>query len=255
MRYYVVSDVHGFYSILKSSLANAGFFRDTEPHTLLILGDLFDGGKEARALQDFILDLMERDEVILIRGNHEDQFVETFASGRPLPHTHKAINEIYDTALQLTGYDWVMAQLRHYDFVDKARATPFYRDIIPAMLDYFETEHYIFTHGWVPCSQTLDGAYRLHSDWRGADERFWLNARWVNGMDAAQTASVEGKTVICGHCPASYGHAMIESKKAAWLDAGANFAPYYGNGIIAIDACTALSKIINVLVLEDKPLI
>ena len=34
MKYYVVSDVHGHYSILHDTLEKAGFFSDTEPHKL-----------------------------------------------------------------------------------------------------------------------------------------------------------------------------------------------------------------------------
>ena len=64
MKYYVTADIHGFYSILRSSLEDAGYFQDKDPHKLIILGDLFDRGKEALQLQDFILDLMGRDEVL-----------------------------------------------------------------------------------------------------------------------------------------------------------------------------------------------
>lgn len=38
MKYYVVSDVHGFYSRLRAALTDAGFFADTEPHKLVVLG-------------------------------------------------------------------------------------------------------------------------------------------------------------------------------------------------------------------------
>ena len=76
MKYYVTSDVHGFYTPLREALTNAGYFDDDVPHKLLIAGDLFDRGGEATALQDFILDLMDRDAVILIRGNHEDLYEE-----------------------------------------------------------------------------------------------------------------------------------------------------------------------------------
>ena len=69
MKYYVTSDIHGFYSELSQSLSEAGFFTDEEPHKLIVLGDLFDRGQEARFLQQFILELMEKDEVILIRGH------------------------------------------------------------------------------------------------------------------------------------------------------------------------------------------
>ena len=58
MKYYVTSDVHGFYTPLRTSLTKAGYFDDAEPHKLLIVGDLFDRGGEAVELQGFILDLL-----------------------------------------------------------------------------------------------------------------------------------------------------------------------------------------------------
>ena len=48
MRYYVISDVHGYYTQMKSALEKAGFFSDTTPHKLVMLGDLFDRGHEAK---------------------------------------------------------------------------------------------------------------------------------------------------------------------------------------------------------------
>lgn len=76
MRYYVTADVHGYFSELKSALAENGFFEDTEPHKLIICGDIYDRGAETLELQNFILDLMSKNEVILIRGNHEDLALE-----------------------------------------------------------------------------------------------------------------------------------------------------------------------------------
>ena len=76
MRYYVVADVHGFFEPLKQALEEKGFFSDTSERKLIICGDLFDRGTGARKLQDFITELMEKDEVILIKGNHEDLMEE-----------------------------------------------------------------------------------------------------------------------------------------------------------------------------------
>lgn len=83
MRYYVTSDTHGFYTALETALKTAGYFEDTQPHKLLIVGDLFDRGDEALRLQTFILDQMENDSVILIKGNHEDMFVQLVWSRSP----------------------------------------------------------------------------------------------------------------------------------------------------------------------------
>ena len=127
MKYYVVADVHGFFSVLDSALKDAGYYSDPKPHKLMVLGDLFDRGSEAAELQSYILNLMDKDEVILIRGNHEDLFVEMVTEDEGLPYSHHVSNGTYDTALHLTGYDPVMAQIRHYDFADEAMKTPYYR--------------------------------------------------------------------------------------------------------------------------------
>lgn len=166
MRYYVISDVHGYYTQMKSALEKAGFFSDTTPHKLIMLGDLFDRGHEAKQLQQFILEQMEQDKIILIRGNHEDLFVELVTTDAGMPYSYHKSNGTYDTALQLTGFDPVMASIRHYDFADAAKDTPFYKEIIPAMLDYFETEHYVFTHGWIPSIPNRDKSYSYISSWR-----------------------------------------------------------------------------------------
>ena len=109
MRYYVISDVHGYYTQMKSALEKAGFFSDTTPHKLIMLGDLFDRGHEAKQLQQFILEQMEQDKIILIRGNHEDLFVELVTTDAGMPYSYHKSNGTYDTALQLTGFDPVMA--------------------------------------------------------------------------------------------------------------------------------------------------
>ena len=72
MRYYVVSDVHSFYTEMIKALTEKGYFEDKEPHKLIICGDMFDRGSESVAMQKFIMELVEKDEVILIRGNHEE---------------------------------------------------------------------------------------------------------------------------------------------------------------------------------------
>jgi hypothetical protein len=58
------------------------------------------------------------------------------------------------------------------------------------------------------------------------------------------------KTVVFGHWHCSTGWAKAEG--CSEFDEDAKFEPYYGDGFIAIDACTAHSGKVNVLVLEDE---
>lgn len=66
MRYYVVADVHGFYSELQAALTEKGFYEDKEPHKLVVCGDLLDRGGEALKVQEFILELLKKGKVILL---------------------------------------------------------------------------------------------------------------------------------------------------------------------------------------------
>ena len=252
MKYYVTADTHGFYSVLREALEKAGYFDDREERKLIILGDLFDRGEEAKEMQGFILQQMETGDLILVKGNHEDLFQELVTEDKGLPYSHHVHNGTYDTALQLTGFDPTMAHIRNYDFADAAKQTPFYTQIIPSMIDYYETEHYIFVHGWIPCIADRRTGFSYYSDWRSVDTFEWKRARWYNGMDAVQTC-MEDKTILCGHWHSSYGHWKYEHIGSKF-GADADFSPYYGSGIIALDACTAISNRVNVIVLEDNPI-
>ena len=252
MRYYVAADVHGFYTEFHKALEAVGYFAETRPHKLVILGDVFDRGREALEMQDFILKRLAEDAVILVRGNHEDLFADLVTVDQGLPVRHHVGNGTYGTALQLTGFDAAMARIRHWDFAEQARKTPYYQRIIPATVDYYETENHIFVHGWIPYMREYRGSWNYGPDWREAGWEDWRMARWTNGMDAARSYEGE-KTILCGHWHCSYGHAVYEHKGSEF-GPDADFSPYFAPGVIALDACTAYSGRVNVLVLEDEPL-
>jgi len=257
MRYYVTTDIHGYFSEFMKALTDTGFFEDKTPHKLIICGDLFDRGQEALKLQEFILDLMEKDEVILIKGNHEDlmiRLLERWDKGS-WAERHNHTNRTMDTVFQLTkatGKDLITDNLRVRDLLAE---TPYIKKIIPSMINYFETENYIFTHGWVPCIIEMKGCiiqkYTYIDDWRKADDDMWNEARWINGIEAAHRGVVEKeKTIVCGHWHCSYGHAHFENDGGEFFG-NPNFNPYYGDGIIALDAATAFSGRVNCIVIED----
>ena len=138
MRYYVTADVHGYFDELKKALAEQGYFTDTAPHKLVICGDLYDRGKQASALQAFILDLMEKEEIILIRGNHEDlalDLLQGWYDGSYLKYHHHS-NGTIDTVCQLTGTTPDNLKYRP-EVVEKRLAdNPYIQEIIPSMKDY-----------------------------------------------------------------------------------------------------------------------
>ena len=262
MRYYAVADTHGYYSILERALKEVGFFEDKEPSKLIVCGDLLDRGAEAKALVDFCLRLAEQDRLIYLLGNHEDllvQCLQQIARGGAYEiaagMSHHYSNGTWDTLLQLAEMGEVEAYQNPHELVRRVMRSPFYSRLLPKGIDFFETPHHIFTHGWLPCLKDGIGPltkYAYDPDWRAADISRWQSARWYNGMELAclHRVTEPGKTVVCGHWHASYGHAKIAHRCTEW-GKDAIFSPFDAEGILAIDACTAASGRINCVVIED----
>ena len=253
MRYYVLADVHGFYSETLDALRNQGYYEDKGEKKIIILGDILDRGREPIEMIDFVLDLIKNDEVILVKGNHEELFLDLvnrldYYLDRGIINTHHFRNRTFQTLMDLTGMDFDALFKYRSECVKIALDHPFVKRIIPKMVNFFETDNYIFVHGWIPCNK--DYLYTVVPNWRD-DESDWYHARWINGMEAWYNgAVVYNKTIVCGHYHASFGHHYYEGDGPEFGE-GANFNPFYGKGIIAIDACTAVSGKVNCIVLED----
>lgn len=256
MKYYITADIHGFFNEFKTALAEKGFFTDSSPHKLIVCGDIFDRGSQALELQGFILDLLEKDEVILIRGNHEDLALELLNGWQRESYLqyHHYTNGTLDTVFQLTETGFNDLKSAPNEVGRKFLHTAYIQKIIPSMFDYYETPNYIFVHGWIPCDVVNHShmtEYEFIENWRKSDEKSWSKARWINGMAAAHEGITEkGKTIVCGHWHCSFGHANYEGNGGEF-DNNPDFSPYFSDGIIALDACTAVSGKVNCIVIDD----
>lgn len=70
MKYFVSSDIHGFFDEWQNALKEKGFDLNNPEHKIILCGDLFDRGSQPKEIIDFVL--KHKVKVILIRGNHED---------------------------------------------------------------------------------------------------------------------------------------------------------------------------------------
>lgn len=263
MKYYVVSDLHGFYTPFKNKLQEVGFFHETQPCKLILCGDLLDRGNEANELIDFMMQLVEEDKLIYILGNHEELFIECLqkiARGGvydiAVGMSHHHSNGTWDTLLQISGMSASEACENPHELVRSCMRSPFYQKLFPLAVDYYETPHYIFTHGWIPCFADDDQAcgpyHQYDPNWREADLSSWMRARWLVGIDMACKHHIlePNKTIVCGHRTASYGHSKIDHNGTLW-GKSAIFSEFEAEGILAIDACTAESGQVNCIVIED----
>lgn len=225
MRLFVVSDIHGYAGVLKSTLDNAGFDPADRDHLLVCCGDLFDRGAENLEVLRFFERL---DRKVMIMGNHEERLIQIINSKRLAEHD--AISGVFVALREFFGEQTIDPERKTVVFSGRDDMIGRIRRLVGDMRDYYETEHYIFVHGWLP---NADGA--VLPDWRNASVHQWSDSRktwWNKGRELS--GMKEQKTVICGHYPTP--------------DAGI----LYGEGFIALDAGTDISKQINVLVLEDN---
>jgi len=265
LKKFVLTDVHGFYSLMIETLKKAGFFSESEPPHLIVLGDLLDRGNEAVKMVEFMKGLKDEGRLTYVRGNHEDLFVaclQEVSQGEVFniasPYSHHFTNGTWDSMLQLAEMDKEMALRYPRELVARVMHTDYYRELLPMTVDYVETQNHIFVHGYIPAKETGRTPHKWYTydpNWRDADYDAWRAARWYNGMSLCTAYGVRepGKTIVCGHYHASYGHSFLRNRCSEW-GRDAIFEPYYDEGIIAMDASTANSDRMNCLVFEEGEL-
>ena len=251
-KYFVVSDIHGFYSLLMEALEGQGFERDNSAHHLIVCGDAFDRGKEAVKLMNFLVEMQREGRLTYICGNHEDLLMDmVFDLPNIVDHiewTHHAHNGTIDTLKQLTGMTLSQIKRDPWRAQEYFFKTPFCKELLPEIVDYAEAGDCIFVHGWIPSFEHLD-------DFRDANNREWKEARWWNGMEMwhNKACRVPGKTIVCGHWHCSWGNAKkagLPPTEENCFGSNADFSPFDAEGILAIDGCVAYSGIMNCVVLE-----
>ena len=230
---FVVSDIHGHCSILKEALKNAGFEKENEKHLLVCCGDYFDRGNENYETLKFFERLKHK---VLLRGNHEDLLLKLLHTGKIQPHHY--INGTMNTLEEFFGKYFVDPADDTIDFSGKTGTVDRICEFINGTVDYFQTENYVFVHGWLPQNCFTS------NDLKNATKHQWSDARKIRWTEKyCDKRPLTDKTLVCGHMPTFYANMGDKSKNI--------YDIFYGNGLIAIDAGTADTKHINVLVLED----
>lgn len=240
MKYFVTADIHGFYDEFIQALNNKGFDLLNPNHQLIICGDVFDRGHQPKELINFILS--HKDKIIYIRGNHED--LMQIMIDRNYNDLGDLNNGTAGTIVDLYP-EW---QVSEFDLKKIAKETRL-QDVMDLSVDYYETEKYIFVHGWIPI---IENCYLYDEDWRTARKERWEQARWSNPVEMYRYKIFEpNKTIVCGHwhCSALW-HEQNPDKYEEFGDK-ANFEPFITKDMIALDACTVYSHKVNVIVLED----
>ena len=237
--YFVVSDIHSFYNEFIEALNLSGFDKNNEEHILISLGDACDRGPDSVSVLSFLLSL-PKNRRILILGNHEDLMNDAIKRQEFL--LHDLHNKTNRTVFQLTNEFFEPLALK------MMKTNELWNNYIESCVDFYELGKYVFVHGWIP--NTYDDNWKTGS---------WLKARWYNCFDEWHKGNIlKNKVIVAGHIHTSYGHSKYHNNGCEFYDDDSNKLPcfdiFYDEGIIAIDACTAYTKKVNVLVLHEEDL-
>lgn len=233
---FVVSDVHGHYTLLKEALDQAGFDKDNEDHLLICCGDYFDRGDENVQVLKFFERLQHK---VLLRGNHEDMLLKLLQTGKLQQHHY--INGTMRTLENFFGKYSIDPVDDTIDFSGKTSITERLCEFIEETVDYYETEQYVFVHGWLPENALTPEARKA------ASPEAWEKARWVRWNERyVGQRPLADKILVLGHVPTWYASTFDGNRDKK------DFSIFCGNGMIAIDAGTADTQHINVLVIEGE---
>lgn len=133
-RYFITSDLHGFYDEFIDALGRAGFDINDTKHILIICGDIFDRGKKPLEIYDFLRSL-PKERRILIRGNHE--ILLRNLAERGYPESYDTHNKTYDTLAYISKQPIKTDLTRHFFKTGDA-------DIKKILKKYDAYEHKLF---------------------------------------------------------------------------------------------------------------
>ena len=290
--YFVCSDIHGFYKEWMNSLKQSGFDKNNPEHILIILGDIFDRGEEPWKVYKYIKSLPE-DRVVMVMGNHEYLLLELV--NRKRPNEYDFHNGTYKTLICLSKDpykvqdEWIYKNIDKYDenelyeksldVYDKAKRKLYdnkkLNEIVewiksPRWRHYYELGKYIFVHSFIPL-ELYDGfsittLTRYKSDWReNSTLSMWYCSTWgcpyklyLSGYFDEELKN--GKILVCGHWHTSdfYNNLLYKDEPSKQLDIYKENPIFKSDkypGLIAIDACTALTKTVNILVIKEEEII
>nr|WP_306812700.1 metallophosphoesterase family protein [Paenibacillus soyae] len=219
----MVSDIHGCVDQLNQLLEAVEF--DSRTDQLILLGDYVDRGPNSKAAVEKVMELVQQDRAIALRGNHDQRLVDLIRKASPdvkakfLEHGGAQTIQSYChsgdevTEEQLDkAIEWIRTQYGHHIA---------FLDSLPL---YFEDSEHIYVHA---------GLNPDYPDWREQPEHDFMYIK--NAF--IQSSLKHDRHVIFGHTKTIDIHGTPDI--------------WFGENKIGIDGGCAYGMQLNGLIYED----
>ena len=290
--YFVCSDIHGFYDEWMSSLDKAGFVKNNDDHVLIILGDIFDRGSKPWEIYKYIISLPNErvilvkgnhEHLLLDLVKRKIPLDIDYHNG-----TYQTLVDLLGFDPEKEKFKWIQNHRASYKDVyslyedahalfrknlNKLYSNDKLNEIVSwfnssAWRNYYELGKYIFVHSFIPL-KGIDNIYRIgykgeyYPNWREeVDPDLWYMSRWgcpyqYYLLGCFDEEIKKGKVLVCGHWHTSdfYNTLLYQNRPSKQLNVRKSNPIFKSDiypGLIAIDACTALTKEVNVLVIKEN---
>lgn len=263
---FAVSDIHGHYDQLIEALNEVGYDENDKNNLLLVLGDHFDRGSQSLQVYDYLKRLTDEGKAITIMGNHDLMLID-YLEGTvldPFNYFRNGESETFAEFLHETRpfESWCLIEqnieqptvgdfVRWLD-IAKKQINEEFPELLPWLKNqpyYYETENYIFTHGAIDTK--VEDWHNPHCFRYGYND--WDALTWDDGSFFGSSIKNTNKSVVIGH----FGTDHLRNKYGLKKDDVEDFSilKRKDGKVIAIDATTAYSKKVNVLVIESEEIL
>lgn len=252
-KYFLFSDVHGELTALLQSLDKNGFDKNNPEHILVSLGDNFDRGDENQGVYDFLQEYQDKGRFMGILGNH-DEMLRDFIIGLDDGIFNATHNGLDRTIFELSGR--LQPKKFIYDYpellISKIKErNPKLIKFLYSLTDKIEINDYVLTHaGYSPTNKYAVGTFK---------EVRWTIDNWARTSEFVEffPDSVDydpDKIYIFGHWHAFRLHDKFfgEEVNPDTQTPLRRHHTFEFKNFRGIDACSNLSKFVNIIVIDEK---
>lgn len=194
-RTFVIGDIHGDLEALESLLGKLPILAED---TLVFIGDYVDRGVDSKGVVDLVRDLYSerKERTVLLRGNHEDQWVESYEQA-DVPFLVQRLNGCMNTYRSFVGQPMLQEEesFERDEFLKYISVSSWLpqdvADWMATLQLWYEDEHGIYVHAGLELDE--------HGNWKHPADCAKKPLLWMRKNEFF--LGYKGKKLVFGHTP------------------------------------------------------